>query len=189
MRFERFDVVIIFDDPYYIIGGCRVPGVNGTREALLGVKDVELFNKYLAQNAGEAPTIPNSVEIVADFALQGFGALETVTMPKNLLSIGEGAFRNCGLKNIDFSNSRWLTTIEKEAFYNCKLCGSIDLSSCANLTMIGKYAFGLNRCDVVYLPKQRYHQVACEGAFSKAIGGNTAVKYGREDAFEQVRLC
>lgn len=188
MKIEKEDIRMVFNDEYYIVGLCRISGKDRPCEVVLGVKNRDLFNKYLMQNGGEAPEMPDSVEAISDFAFQNFGMMKTISLPSKLERIGEGAFRNCGLTYVDFSKAKNLSIIEKYAFHRCNFTKTLDLSACENLTIIGAYSFGLNRCDVVYLPKKRYLQVQCEGAFSKADGGNTAVQYGKNGEFEQVRL-
>ena len=64
----------------------------------------------------------------------------TISLPKNLKTIGQGAFYNSNINTLDLSLCPLLETISKEAFeyaYNI----SVDASKCSNLKNIGAYAF------------------------------------------------
>ena len=70
-------------------------------------------------------------------------ALEEIVLPSTLEAIEYGAFYNCtSLKKITFSDKNNLKIINQNAFENCALEGTIDLSS---IHIISDYAFAGNQ--------------------------------------------
>ena len=172
--------------PYYTIDVYSVN--NQVLEVLTGITDIGKFNDYLRANYGEAPIIPDSVQFIANRALQNIANMKSIVLPKSLLDIGESSFRRTGLNSVDFSGCSKLRTIGNYAFYDADFCGLIDLSLCENLWLIGDYAFGINNCIMVNLPSQRDKMHIGEGAFSKRNGGNAKQVTTKDDEGEQVRL-
>lgn len=83
--------------------------------------------------------VPATVTDISNNAFQGCSSLATVTFPDNsqLRQIRQGAFANCGLKEITIPES--VTTIEREAFTNCEAMTEVNLS--ANISSISPEAF------------------------------------------------
>ena len=64
------------------------------------------------------------------------------TLPSDVKSIGERAFRQCEeLTSIDFSKCTSLSSIDNSAFETCRGLKSINLRECTSLTSIGEDAF------------------------------------------------
>lgn len=87
--------------------------------------------------------IPEGVEKIGAYAFANLTALEEVVLPSTLEAIEYGAFYNCtSLKKISFSSDNNLKIINQNAFENCALEGTIDLSS---IHIISDYAFAGNQ--------------------------------------------
>ena len=87
--------------------------------------------------------IPEGVEKIGAYAFANLTALEEVVLPSTLEAIEYGAFYNCtSLKKISFSDKNNLKIINQNAFENCALEGTIDLSS---IHIISDYAFAGNQ--------------------------------------------
>lgn len=87
--------------------------------------------------------IPEGVEKIGAYAFANLTALEEVVLPSTLEAIEYGAFYNCtALKKISFSSDNNLKIINQNAFENCALEGTIDLSS---IHIISDYAFAGNQ--------------------------------------------
>ena len=84
--------------------------------------------------------IPNSVTRIGDGAFAGCVSLEYVSFPYYLKSIGNGAFRNSGLRVINNLGNAMMDTmiIEFGAFADCSNLTSVTINS---VTSIGDYAF------------------------------------------------
>lgn len=86
--------------------------------------------------------LPNKLEEIGDYALQGCGNLTNIDIPHSVISIGEGAFNLCGsLNNIDIPNG--ITSIGGYTFNNCKSLTNIKIPS--SVTNIESEAF--YQCD------------------------------------------
>ena len=87
--------------------------------------------------------IPEGVEKIGAYAFANLTALEEVVLPSTLEFIEYGAFYNCtSLKKISFSSDNNVKVISQNAFENCALEGTIDLSS---IHIISDYAFAGNQ--------------------------------------------
>lgn len=130
------------------LSGCTIQSYDSRDEQYLGI-----------HTHFEAGTIPPT-------AFGGFAHLESVILPANVKAIGEGAFAGCvnltsvtgcsSLEKIDnyaFSGCALLDEMELPAtlreigdyaFDKCSSMSHIDLSTCLQLTSIGKRAFAQN---------------------------------------------
>ena len=87
--------------------------------------------------------IPEGVEKIGAYAFANLTALEEIVLPSTLEAIEYGAFYNCtSLKKITFSGDNNLKIINQNAFENCALEGTVDLSS---IHIISDYAFAGNQ--------------------------------------------
>ena len=62
-------------------------------------------------------TLPDNLTEIGGGCFSGCGKLEMIDLPEGLLTIGDSAFRNCGLTQIHIPES--VTKIEDNAFGNC----------------------------------------------------------------------
>ncbi len=97
---------------------------------------------YIGENTITKVVIPEGVEKINAYAFANLTALEEVVLPSTLEFIEYGAFYGCtSLKTISFSAENNLKVINKNAFENCDLQGTLDLSA---ICMISDYAFAGN---------------------------------------------
>ena len=125
--------------------------------------------------------IPNSVQMIGNAA---FGSCDfsTLTIPDNVLSIGDSLFVFCdNLSSVKFSNS--LTGIGKFTFELCHSLSSVSLPD--NLISIGESAFG--ECALlVNIKIPNSVKIVGKGAFrgcnslSRETRNNLASRFGKE---------
>ena len=98
---------------------------------------------FIGDNTITKVIIPEGVEKIGAYAFANLTALEEIVLPSTLEAIEYGAFYNCtSLKKITFSGDNNLKIINQNAFENCALQGTIDLSS---VCIISDYAFAGNQ--------------------------------------------
>ena len=107
---------------------------------------------YLGDNTITKVVIPEGVKTIGAYAFASLTALEEVVLPSTLTQIEYGAFYGCTkLTKITFSGENNLKIINKYAFEQCDLKGTLDLPSAY---VISDYAFAGNRnLKEVNLPK------------------------------------
>ena len=81
-------------------------------------------------------SIPNGVESIGDNAFRECG-LTSVTIPNSVTSIGNAAFLSTGLTSVEIPNS--VTSIGSSAFFGCSGLTSVVIPS--SVTHIGDHAF------------------------------------------------
>ncbi len=97
---------------------------------------------YIGENSVTKVVIPEGVEKINAYAFANLTALEEVVLPSTLEAIEYGAFSGCNnLKKITFSGENNLKIINQNAFENCDLEGTLDLSA---VCMVSDYAFAGN---------------------------------------------
>ena len=99
---------------------------------------IETASKTLIVGCNNS-VIPNdgSVTYIGEYAFKGSG-LTSITIPDNIISIGEHAFAWCNnLPSVTIGNS--VTSIGEGAFYGCKNLTSITIPN--SVTSIGERAF------------------------------------------------
>ncbi|MBO5129904.1 MAG: leucine-rich repeat protein [Oscillospiraceae bacterium] len=116
--------------------------VEKTPEELL-IDDKETSKQwYIGENTVTKVVIPEGVEKIGAYAFANLTALEEVILPSTLNAIEYGAFYGCtSLQKITFSGENNLQIINQNAFENCALQGTVDLSS---VCIISAYAFAGN---------------------------------------------
>ena len=83
-------------------------------------------------------TIPNTVNIINEYAFYGYKDLKSITIPNSVTSISSSAFSGCsGLTDITIPNS--VTSIDSYAFYGCS--GLTDITIPNSVTSLGAGAF------------------------------------------------
>ena len=84
--------------------------------------------------------IPEGVREIGDSAFEEYAALKSVTIPAGVYRIGEMAFMDCeSLTKVDASSANTCTTIESNAFDNCKSLAQFFMPS--NLNSVEESAF------------------------------------------------
>ena len=116
--------------------------VEKTEEELL-FDDTETSKQwYIGESTITKVIIPEGVEKIGAYAFANLTGLEEVVLPSTLQSIEYGAFYGCtALQKISFSSENNLQIISQNAFENCDLQGTIDLSA---ICVISDYAFAGN---------------------------------------------
>ena len=113
-------------------------------------EEISPYAFYNAKNL-TAVNMNDGLLHIKDFAFRECTSLKSVTIPKNVIDVGEGAFRmseTCALESIVFAGTEILS-LGDEAFYGLGGLSSIDLP--ASLSSLGDGVFygcsGLTRID------------------------------------------
>lgn len=126
----------------YLIDIFEYADIEGGKAARLSSKitNVYSYNKYFI-NEYRTVSLPEEAGVTA---VGGFAGtkLTSLTLPANILTIEDGAFKNCGkLTRIDYSSSK-LKSIGNSAFEGCgSLLSSAISDAPGTLSEIGDYAF------------------------------------------------
>ncbi len=97
---------------------------------------------YIGDSTITKVIIPEGVKTINSYAFANLTSLEEIVLPSTLEKIEYGAFYGCSsLKTITFSGDNNLKIISQNAFENCALEGTLDLSSAC---VISDYAFAGN---------------------------------------------
>ncbi len=98
---------------------------------------------YIGDSTVTKVVIPEGVETISSYAFANLTVLEEIVLPSTLMTIDYGAFYGCtSLSTITFSGENNLKIINQNAFENCDLQGTLDLSSAY---VISDYAFAGNQ--------------------------------------------
>ena len=113
-----------------------------TEEELL-IDDASLSKQwYIGENTITKVIIPEGIKKINAYAFASLTALEEIVLPSTLESIEYGAFYGCSsLQKITFSGENNLFIINQNAFENCDLQGTIDMTGAC---VISDYAFAGN---------------------------------------------
>ena len=136
---------------------------------------------FIGDNTVTKVVIPEGVKKINCYAFANLTALEEIVLPSTMESIEYGAFYGCtSLKKITFSGENNLIIVSQNAFENCDLRGTLDLSS---ICVISDYAFaGNQKLDKVILPESvlsvgQYAFAGCKKLSSVEVKAGK-VKYG-----------
>ena len=136
---------------------------------------------FIGDNTITKVVIPEGVEKINSYAFANLTALEEIVLPSTLESIEYGAFYGCtSLQKITFSGENNLKIISQNAFENCDLRETIELSS---ICVISDYAFAGNqklegvKLGETLLSVGQYAFAGCK-KLEKVDIGATKVKYG-----------
>ena len=112
-------------------------------EEELAFDDAETSKQwYIGEATITKVIIPEGVKKINQYAFANLTGLEEVVLPSTLESIEYGAFYGCtSLQKISFSSENNLIIINQNAFENCDLQGTVDLSAAC---VISDYAFAGN---------------------------------------------
>lgn len=98
---------------------------------------------YIGDNTITKVIIPEGVEKIGAYAFANLTALEEIVLPSTMQAIEYGAFYGCtSLQKISFSSENNLQIINQNAFENCDLQDTVDLSAAC---VISDYAFAGNQ--------------------------------------------
>ena len=113
-------------------------------EEELAFDDAETMKQwYIGENTITKVILPEGIEKINAYAFANLTALEEIVLPSTLEAIEYGAFYGCtALQKITFSGENNLKIINQNAFENCDLQDTIDLSA---VCMISDYAFAGNQ--------------------------------------------
>ena len=113
-------------------------------EEELAFDDTETMKQwYIGENTITKVILPEGIEKISAYAFANLTALEEIVLPSTLEAIEYGAFYGCtSLQKITFSGENNLKIINQNAFENCDLQDTIDLSA---VCMISDYAFAGNK--------------------------------------------
>ena len=104
----------------------------------LGYEDDDgKWHDHKYYNLIEKVNIEKGVTKIGERAFRHCEALNVVSIPNSVVSIGNEAFLGCGLENIDFPEK--LDNIGEQAFFFCNNLTNINIPS--SVTSIGKMAF------------------------------------------------
>ena len=132
-------------------------------------KDGKILIQYTRYKQEETFIIPKNVIRIGNSAFKNCYNLKKIKIPDNVLSIGQNAFEWCyGLESIEIPNS--VTSIENFAFKNCEELREIEIPK--NVTYIGYGAFS----DCYYLTDIT---VSKNNLNYKSIDGNLYSKDGK----------
>ncbi|MBQ7416412.1 MAG: leucine-rich repeat protein [Oscillospiraceae bacterium] len=136
---------------------------------------------YIGENTITKVVIPEGVKKISAYAFAQLTALEEIVLPSTLESIEYGAFYGCSkLQKITFSGENNLFIINQNAFENCDLQGTIDLTGAC---VISDYAFAGNQdlkgivTDESLLSIGQYAFAGCKSLKDVTITSDK-VKYG-----------
>lgn len=83
-------------------------------------------------------TLPKNLTSIGNNAFNGCGGLRDISIPSGVTSIGKGAFKGCGLK--EFTLPKQVNEITDEMFQYCTKLTSITIPS--SVTSLGDQCFG-----------------------------------------------
>ena len=113
-------------------------------EEELAIDDSETSKMwYIGEDTITKVILPEGIEKIGSYAFANLTALEEIVLPSTLEAIEYGAFYGCtALQKISFSGENNLKIINQNAFENCDLQGTVDLSA---ICVISDYAFAGNQ--------------------------------------------
>lgn len=99
-------------------------------------------------------SIPENVEVIAEYAFYGCDYLEFVSIPDNVKSIGKGAFAGCrNLQEVDMRDSK-VSDIPAKCFADCPNLAFLFLPQ--SIESVGSEAFSSTSLTEIILPKVKY---------------------------------
>ena len=113
-------------------------------EEELAFDDAETSKQwYIGESTITKVVLPEGIEKIGAYAFANLTGLEEIVLPSTLEAIEYGAFYGCkSLQKITFSGDNNLKIINQNAFENCDLQKTVDLSA---VCVISDYAFAGNQ--------------------------------------------
>ncbi|HHA4397562.1 TPA: leucine-rich repeat protein [Enterococcus faecium] len=108
-------------------------------ESINGTPITAIANSAFSNKGITSVTFPNTVTRIDRLAFDNNPDLTNIQLPSNLITIGMGAFRECGLTNVVIPDS--VTTLDSYAFYRNKLT---DVTIGSGVSYISSWAFANN---------------------------------------------
>lgn len=124
--------------------GIEVSSKNTAYSSIDGILYDKLKTILIRYPTGKADllfTVPNSVDIIGDYAFNNCDKLTNITIPNSVTTIGDYSFAGCGLTKMIIPDS--VTTIGKFAFGGCHDMRNVTVGN--SVTSIGSQAFSM--CD------------------------------------------
>ena len=145
--------------------------INGHEIYYIGV---EAFSESRVSSV----TLSKNLVAIAPIAFGGSKLQKLYTEnASNLEYIGEGAFSDTYISNIDFSGMPSLAVIEENAFSDSNLVGNLDLSPLKELKYIGEEAFEYNVIESVNITGLENLEYIGKEAFSdNTLTGNINIE-------------
>lgn len=113
-------------------------GENKLKEGTVGIAD-RAFNNGIYSVSVSGITMVSSLKYIGAEAFYDCESLKEVTLPKSIVSMGNGVFQNCsGLETVKFRSMEF-SEIPDDTFSGCTSLNKITLSD--TTTRIGKRAF------------------------------------------------
>ena len=139
-KYTGTDTEVIIPSTYSLLEDGTV--IAGTDYTITGIADGTASNGAFYNNKNiTSVTLPNTLEMIGNFAFSGCTGLTSITIPESVTSIGDSAFSECtGLTSITIPDG--VTSIGERAFHSCTSLTSITIPE--NVTGIGVSAF--NNC-------------------------------------------
>ena len=140
-KYTGTDTEVIIPSTYSLLEDGTV--IAGTDYTITGIADGSASNGAFYNNKNiTSVTLPNTLEMIGNFAFSGCTGLTSITIPESVTSIGERSFYGCtGLTSITIPGS--VTSIGRYAFNGCTGLTSITIPD--SVTSIGGFAF--SGCD------------------------------------------
>ncbi len=113
-------------------------------EEELAIDDKEISKQwYIGESTITKVVLPEGVKKIGAYAFANLTGLEEIVLPSTLQHIDYGAFYGCtSLKKISFSSENNLQIINQNAFENCALEGTLELTAAC---VVSDYAFAGNQ--------------------------------------------
>ena len=105
--------------------------------------------KYPAAKDGNSYTVDSDLVKIGDWAFEGAGQLQTVTIGNNIWEFGEGAFRGSGLTALPALSSM-ITVIPAKCFLDCRKISEVSIPS--TVRKIGEQAFLGTSLEKITIP-------------------------------------
>ncbi|MBQ7039127.1 MAG: leucine-rich repeat protein [Clostridia bacterium] len=112
--------------------------------------------------------VSDGVTSIGDNAFSRMVFLKEISIPASVTRIGNGAFEDCDLKTVSFTDGNNITEIGDLAFYGNSMLKSANLANCSKLESIGNEAFSYNKdLAELILPENGALKAIGDSAFSK----------------------